>query len=318
MNDRLDLTKATNGVYVLSSFTGKPEGDYGVLEEMGLNLPPTNSIIYYTAFQRHDPVRQAREDEVIGGGANRVQGLRITRWDETIEGGLFAILKLTDGDWLVLLPITGEKAMSWLDPVDPQSVKLKIGTLGTAPVEGDLPVFAYFRAPDLYEACSGAWREALDHSLMRGFARLRNEKRYPIIFQYLGWCSWEQHKRQIDANILTDAARRINAHDLPIRFLLIDDGYHCHTGSDSPVKDQLVRLGPNPDTFPDGWGPILEQRREDGIRWFGLWENFNGYWQRIAADNQLGETVNSHLMEVPEGGLMPGSTLPDAIAWYEG
>ncbi|MFW5802974.1 MAG: Sip1-related alpha-galactosidase [Verrucomicrobiota bacterium] len=317
MSHTHDLTAAPTGVVVLHDFSGTPAGEHGVLATIELKLPETRAISHYTAFQRHDPPGQARTDQAIGGGNNRVQGLRITRWSEAIEGGLFAVLELADDDWLVLLPIAGRDTLAWLAPVADDGVALKIGTLGTEPVAGDLPALAWSRSKSVYAACTEAWRLALRHPLVKGLGRLRDEKPYPVIFNYLGWCSWEQHKRDIDSDILTDAARRINAGDLPVRFFLVDDGYHCHNETGKMMDDQLVRLGPNPKTFPQGWRPLLENRRDDGLRWFGLWQNHNGYWARIAADNQLGPELNAHLMDVPDGGRLPKPTVPDNAAWYE-
>lgn len=311
----IDTTRAKEGVFSLPPKLRRPD-DAGVLMQRKLALPPANAICHYTAFQRHDPMRQARQDQSIGGGANRVQGLRIERWSETIEGGLFAILQLEDGDWLVVLPIAGRKSLAWLAP-DGNDVRVKIGTLGTDKVEEELPVLAWSRSEDVYVACRRVWELALDHPLVNGLGRMREHKSYPEIFRYLGWCSWEQYKREISSDVLVDAARRINDADLPIRFLLVDDGYFCHTDGAGAMQNQLLRFGPNPETFPEGWDPLLSEREESGIRWFGLWQNFNGYWGRIASENQLGGALNGHLMDVPAGGRLPRATMPDATAWYE-
>jgi hypothetical protein len=312
---KIDIKTPQEGVFSLPAKCRKPD-EAGVLTQMMLAHPPARAICHYTAFQRHDPMRQARQDQSIGGGANRVQGLRIERWSEAIEGGLFAVLQLEDGDWLVLLPIAGRKSLAWLAP-EGEDVTVKVGTLGTEEVEGELPVLAWCRSDDVYAACRRAWELALNHPLVDGVGRMREEKCYPEIFRYLGWCSWEQYKRDISSEVLADAARRINDSDLPIRFVLVDDGYFCHTEGEGPMQNQLLRFGPNPETFPEGWDPLLSEREEKGIRWFGLWQNFNGYWGRIASDNQLGEELNRHLMEVPAGGLLPRAGMPDATAWYE-
>ncbi|MFW6279444.1 MAG: Sip1-related alpha-galactosidase, partial [Planctomycetota bacterium] len=316
MRTIIDLTESPTGVYTLRNFSQTP-GEDGVLTELGLALPPTKSISHFPAFQRHDPGHQSRPHQAIGGGANRVQGLRITRWDEAIEGGLYAILELESGDWLTLLPIAGRTTMAWLNPHSADEVGVKVGNLGTDPVTGDIPVLSWSRADNLYEACQTVWQQLMSHPETRGLARQRHEKCYPDIFTYLGWCSWEQYKRDISSDVLTGAARRINESDVPVRFLLVDDGYFRHTGADNAMDNRLVQFGPDPEKFPQGWEPLLEQRRQEGIRWFGLWQNFNGYWDCIAEDNDLGDELNGHLMDLPQGGRLPKGTLPDATAWYE-
>lgn len=306
----LDLTHAAQGVHTLPDVAAAPDAE-GVLTELAIHLPPMEVVSHFAAFQRHDPMGVPQEKESIGGGANRVQGLRIERWGETIEGGIYATILLKDGDWLVLLPITGRETTAWLKP-DGDDLALRVGTLGTEPVKADLPVLAWCRHRNLYRACETAWRLALRHPLVRGQARLRQEKLYPTFARYLGWCSWEQYKVRISSELLVGAAKRIHAQDLPIRYFLVDDGYLIASESLS-----ISALGPKSDTFPDGWQPLLEQRRDDGLCWFGLWQNFNGYWKGVSRDNKLGEELNRHLMPVPGGELMPGPDFPDRVAWYE-
>ena len=309
----LDLTREPSGTYALPAQRRTPEGPWGVLGSLDLTCPNWRHICYYTAFQRHDPARQARGDQAIGGGANRVQGLRIERWNETIEGGLFAILQLDDDDWLVLLPIAGPEAMAWLAPTE-HGVQLKVGTLGTQAVDAALPALSWARRQNVFAATREAWRQALE-ATGRG-ARLREEKPYPELLKYLGWCSWEQHKRGIDEQTIVSAIQRIHQSRQPVRFALIDDGHLRGNGAEKMMDDRLVGLGPN-DKFPNGWGPILNERRSDGVRWLALWQNFNGYWGRIASDNDLGDELNAHLMDVPNGGRLPKDSLLDAVAWYE-
>lgn len=312
-SNHIDVANEPAGVHGLAAERRTPTGSFGVVETLDLELPRARRICHYTAFQRHDPMRQSRTDEAIGGGANRVQGLMIERWSDAIEGGLYAILQVAEDDWLVLLPIAGPEAMAWLAPAEHGGVQLRVGTLGTEPTDAEIPTLAWARRGNLYEACVEAWRLALD-ALDRP-ARLRDDKPYPPIFEYLGWCSWEQYKRDIDEQTIVDAMHAIHQGDLPIRFILIDDGHLCSTDG-PPMQCSLTSLGPN-EKFPRGWKPIMDERREESIKWIGLWQNFNGYWNRIARDNQLGERLNGLLMDVPPGGRLPKATLPDAVGWYE-
>ena len=314
----IDLTRERDGVHILPAKRRTPAGEWGVVETLPLTLPETEAICHFAAFQRHDPPQQARGDQAIGGGANRVQGLRIEKWSEAIEGGLFAITQLPAGDWLVVLPIAGPEAMAWFAPTGDltgdHDVELKVGTLGTEPIDAALPVLAWARRESVYRAAEDAWKHALaatGHS-----ARLREQKPYPPLLEYLGWCSWEQHKLDIDQQIIIDSIRAIHDSGLPVRFVLVDDGHLRGDAGEKMMQNRLVGLGPN-DKFPDGWRAINAERRENGVRWLALWQNFTGYWASIAPDNDLGDELNRHLMDVPRGSRLPRQTLHDAGAWYE-
>src|SRR5690606_10320407 len=107
------------------------------------------------------------------------------------------------------------------------------------------------------------------------------------------WCTWEQYKSNIDEAVLLRALDGIEASDLPVRYVLVDDGHH-------DFHDQKLRsFEANAAKFPNGWGPILARRRDDGVRWFGLWLNFTGYWHGVAEDHAL-DDLREHLAPVAQ------------------
>jgi hypothetical protein len=56
--------------------------------------------------------------------------------------------------------------------------------------------------------------------------------------------------------------------------------------------------------------------RSEKIKWIGLWLNFNGYWDGIKVENEMGE-LNEHLMQVPEGCLQPKDNFLSSTAFYD-
>ena len=52
-------------------------------------------------------------------------------------------------------------------------------------------------ADDPYQACREVWEQALKSPYLPDVTKLRFEKKYPESFEYLGWCSWEQYKKNI-------------------------------------------------------------------------------------------------------------------------
>ncbi|MFW6189948.1 MAG: Sip1-related alpha-galactosidase [Planctomycetota bacterium] len=302
-------------VYVEEDFAGRPDED-GVLATYRLELPPFERGVYYSAWQKHDPA--GRKDDWWPAGANRTQGLAFTGFADLNPGGLFLLLRLEDGRFLAVLPMAGREAVSWFDPAEDE-LRLHLGTLGTAEVEGDLPVAAWAGAGDPYAACHRVWRAAVEHELVGGSTRLRRRKRYPEPFRYLGWCSWEEFRKDISAELLADAMEDIGRSDLPIRYVLVDDGWLRHEDG------RLVGFQPN-EAFPQGWEPLTSRRDPEGIRWMGLWMNFNGYWKCIRPQNELGP-LNEHLMPVTARrgwepatesapALLPAESPIDSLAFY--
>jgi hypothetical protein len=189
-------------------------------------------------------------------------------------------------------------------------LSLEVFTFGTAEVSGDLPVLSWARDKNLYRSNNLAWEHAIDAS--EGRTDWRMNKHYPEPFKYLGWCSWEQYKKNIDSDLLVNAAKEIEKSGVPVRWFLVDDGFHTEADT------QLKSFKPNPKTFPQGWEPLLAQRKEDKIKWFGLWHCFTGLWNGIHKENDFGKELNDTLLPASEkGGLITGKTQEGADLFYD-
>ena len=95
---------------------------------------------------------------------------------------------------------------------------------------------------------------------------------------------------------------------LPIRWVLVDDGHL------DEQRRQLLSFNPNA-KFPHGWGPLLDRRKPDKVRWMGLWLNFNGYWNGISPQNKMG-ALNEHL-SAQKTGLLPKPGAEHSFAFYD-
>lgn len=299
---RLELAVAApGGTFVERGYSGTPDRA-GVLERYVVGLPAFTAGCY---FSDYFPV----SGNTMGPRVftNSLAGLPY--------GGLFLLLKLKDGGFLAVVPVSGALAMTWLEP-SAGGLQLDLGTRGTALVRGDLPLLAWSRAADPYAACASAWATAIQMKEIRGNTALRREKVLPEYFHYLGWCSWEQFHKNINEGVLSQAIRDIKASELPVRWMLIDDGHVANT------DDQLTSFKPN-ENFPRGFAPVLELGRQNGIRWFGLWQYMSGYGALIDPQNELG--LDQHLREVfvaRDGrglrGLLPKGDRASAKAFYSG
>ncbi|MHC4338504.1 MAG: Sip1-related alpha-galactosidase, partial [Planctomycetota bacterium] len=138
-------------------------------------------------------------------------------------------------------------------------------------------------------------------------------KNYPEVFKYLGWCSWEQYKWNISEKILVDVVKKIEASGLPIRYLLVDDG---HLDADEHRK--LKSFNPDKNKFPNGWAPLLAMRKDDKIKWMGLWNTLSGYWETISPQNNFGKEINKHLVSVDwTNALVPRNNIEAAKIFYD-
>ncbi|MDA0990758.1 MAG: Sip1-related alpha-galactosidase, partial [Verrucomicrobia bacterium] len=298
--------RGDGGVHVIERLRRRPDTT-GVLMQYRVSVPAFERASYFAAFQKYDPVNPAYES--WPETANRLQPLAITNFSNLKRGGQFLILKLTGGHYLVLLPLAGCETLTWFTS-HADDLVLNLGTLGTAAAQGDFPLLAWSRDADPYRACRQAWKLALDHPLIAHSTRFRSEKSYPDIFRYLGWCSWEEYKREISEKIILRDMRSLEQAPVPVRYVLVDDGHLDHE------RNSLLRFSPN-DKFPHGWSRILSRRRVDGIEWVGLWLNFNGYWGAVSLKHQL-PGMDEHLMpDIHNLRLLPRPGKLHSHAFYD-
>jgi len=239
----------------------------------------------------------------------------VFREDSEIRHGSFHLLLQREKDYLALVPMSGPRSCAWFHFLDGR-LQLEIGTLGTAPVSGEVPGVAWAASANPYEACQQVWQTALSAGI-DGVARLRHQKYFPEYFRYLGWCSWEEFKEHISEDILREAITQIEDSAVPFRWLMVDAGHNS-------VRDkQLTRFAPDAEKFPNGLTPISKLRREDGLRWFGIWWNMSGYMRGVHPQNELGE-LNDCLQpaistydDEPLPTLIPKSDAESSFRFYD-
>jgi len=275
----LDISSVRSGVKVLKGYSGVPDRQ-GVLEYYDLKLPEIKRAVYYRG--KWWPY-----------GGNRVYGEVLNR--ESLEGGIFSILELKTGDYLAVLPLCGEQAYAWFAPEN-GVLKLRLGTRGNAAVKGNLPVVSWARADSPYLAANKAWKQATETEQIRGWMKMRGQKSYPEIFKYLGWCSWEAFHKKISSDKLVSAFKMLEANELPVRYILVDNGHF------SP--DTLM---PKPDTFPHGYKPLTVLRNEQSIKWVGMWHALLGNPNAMSPGNP--PVIAGAMMQLHNGRCVPK---PDA------
>jgi len=195
--------------------------------------------------------------------------------------GMFALYQLKSGEYLTILPLSKGSTMSWLETSRDGKVQLVLGNYGKGKVTGRVPLAAWAKDKNLYRSLFNAWQQVITE--VDGATDWRSNKSYPEAFEYLGWCSWEFFKKRIDSDKLVQAAKTIEESGLPIRWFLVDDGFQVQDGL------SLKSFAPNSKTFPDGWKPLMDMRKEEKIKWFGLWHSHMGLWKGIHNQNRFGD-----------------------------
>jgi len=286
----------SSGIRILENYTGIPDSS-GILGTYELTIGDFKRGCYYSD-------RQPKNSWTAGGNQYAPYILN-GNFDRVVDEkfsyrGIFLVLEQKSGGFLVLLPVSDSQTMSWIEATDNHTLKLYFGTLGTKSVTCDVPLIAWSKSDDVYTACRKVWELAIGSKPVLGNTDWRYRKNYNECFKYLGWCSWEEYKKEISSDLLVDVARKIENSVIPVRYILVDDGHQ--NGIEEGVR--LKSFVPDRRKFPKGWQPFLDMRKEDKIKWMGLWHSFDGLQNTIHPDNDFGE-LNNHLMKVTPANSNP-------------
>lgn len=219
------------------------------------------------------------------------------------------LLQLADGTFLYAKAVSGNNSISWFQANPDGSVTLYLSTLGKDALPKQAPLLLAAQDSSIYEVLHRSY-QSLTGNKEVATSKARDEKKYFEAFEYLGWCTWEHYHFDIDEAKIIGDLNTIAASGIPVRYVLIDDGHLISN------KQQLTSLLPNPERFPNGWRTIMEQRKENGIKWFGLWHSLSGYWMGIAPQNDLPDSIKRTLY-AHNGSLLPGPDKEKIHSFYQ-
>ena len=160
----------------------------------------------------------------------------------------------------------------------------------------DEPLYLLAEAPKAAEAVHTAFTLLAE---MKGI-RLREARRIPEMFRYLGWCSWDAFQTEVTEDKIRQKVDELIEKRVPVKWMLIDDGWF------SAREKMLFDFAPDKTKFPDGFRGMIEAIKEkSGVKWFGVWHALGGYWDGIAPESALAAREANHLYRTVGGTVVP-------------
>ena len=252
----------------------------GIIADIPIKLPAYQKGMYYRPFT--DKLASGNRMEALW--FNHATDLENYTVEKPREGGnmalgAFMLLQKPNGNYLAVLPLVSKDVGNTFFVAE-GAFQLQTATYGTGDLDIEIPLLAYAESASPYEAAHKAWALAIDAPMLAGQINWRSDKTFPEPFKYLGWCSWEHYKKNIDETIIANSIKDIQQSNLPIRWVMVDDGYL------DQEQGQLLSFGVDKKKFPNGWKPILDLK-DQKVKWMGIWRNFNGYMAGIAPSNSM-------------------------------
>lgn len=174
----------------------------------------------------------------------------------------------------------------------------------------DEPMYLLAEAPALAEAIHKAFAWLAEYKGIR----IREERRIPEMFTYLGWCSWDAFYREVSEEKIRQKADELLEKNVPVKWMIIDDGWLS-------VQDELLYdFAPDKKKFPSGFKNMVKEIKAKGdIRWFGVWHALGGYWGGILQGSGLDHEESPYLYRTVNGKIVPSPQTGERFYrdWYQ-
>lgn len=237
------------------------------------------------------------------------------------------IYEKTDGTFGVVLPVVSEQYKCVLAGGESNTIQAKMFSwydglvsckgLALLWAEGDNPY-------ELLEQCSQVGLKLLG----TGY-RTRKERRYPEIFEYLGWCSWDAFEIRVDEQGLLEKCREFQDKGIPVKWALIDDmwaevrdfyGIDYQSKSEMSLlmsASKLYSFKADPIRFPNGLKHCIEKMNAYGIK-VGMWHPTTGYWMGIDPEGEIYRDYKDCLIQKENGRYIHSPEQGKAYRFYHG
>lgn len=226
----------------------------------------------------------------------------------------YLVYKKDDGRFGVILPVVSDNYRCVLVGKDSNTVTAKLysGTSKLCSCHALAFVYAEGNDPNaITEKCVKAALNALNSGIPH-----RTDRRYPEMFDYLGWCSWDAMQIRVCHEGLLKKCSEFKDKQIPVRWVLLDDmwahitdfygqtynsfGEMCRIMHSSAMYDYEA----DPIRFPSGLAKCIEDIKKQGFM-SGVWYPITGYWRGIQKDSPAYDKLKPYLLETDNGLFVP-------------
>lgn len=235
------------------------------------------------------------------------------------------ICKKTDGTFCVILPVVSEKYKCVLCGEGENTVTAKLFSWYDGLNSCHALAFLYAEGEDpfsLLEQCTACGLQLLGNG-----CRTRQERRYPEVFEYLGWCSWDAMEIRVNEEDLLKKCEEFKQKEIPVKWAIIDDMWaEVHDFYGIPYENRpemfnlmhgskLYSFKADPIRFPNGLKHCIDSMKEYGLK-VGMWHPTTGYWMGIDPDGDIYRDYSDCLIRTDYGAIVPHYEKTKAYTYY--
>lgn len=235
------------------------------------------------------------------------------------------IYKKENGEFGVIMPVVSEKYKCVLCGKDDNTVTARIFSLYSEMTVCNALAFVYAEGDDPYEMLEKCTKTAL--KLLNNGCRTRKERRYPEMFEYLGWCSWDAFQIRVTEEDLLKKCEEFKKKDIPVKWAIIDDMWgevRDFYGMEYSSKPEMVELmhssklydfKADPIRFPNGLKGCIAKIKDYGMS-VGVWHPTTGYWMGIDPEGDLYKNCKDYMIKTSDGKYIHDYKQENAYMFY--
>jgi raffinose synthase len=221
----------------------------------------------------------------------------------------FFYWKCEDGLYGAAVPLSGQGYRTTLG-----QEKGKFGAKSVSYYDGmkkeNIPVLTIGFGKEPFELFEKVYEEALTQMGKKN--DLVKYKKFPEIFENIGWCTWNSSDmgKKLNEEFLLNSAKSFYDASFPLKYIIVDDGWFDAT------NNKLNTFVPNKEKFPIGFSSVINKlKNEYGIANVGVWHAFNAYWKGINPESELRIKYSKDIFSWKEN-INDAGKLPDYKTYW--
>ena len=157
---------------------------------------------------------------------------------------------------------------------------------------------------------------------------LREDRPYPEIFEYLGWCTWDSMQIRVNEDGIKEKCAEFKSKNIPVKWAILDDMWaeiRDFYGKTYGSFNEMVRLmhssrlysfDADPIRFPHGLKHTVDHIHSCGME-AGIWFPVKGYWAGLDPEGPTAKALEKHTMRGNNGNLLADWHYDHAKAWFD-
>lgn len=231
----------------------------------------------------------------------------------------------TDGKFGVVFPIVSDKYKCVLKGAEGGRITARLFSQCSDLKACDAPAFMFAEGDNPYRLLENCVKAALN--LLGTGVRHRSERRYPEMFEYLGWCSWDAMEIRVNHDDLVRKCTEFRDKQIPVKWCIIDDMWAHITDfydMEYATREEMFHLmhhsklysyKADPLRFPKGLKGCVDDINSYGIK-VGMWHPTTGYWAGIDPDGEAYAELKDYLIESADGRYIHDCDKLKAYGYY--